>query len=372
VLHETGWIDQTLKKWKETENLQYVKQITALLNEELIKGSTDFSESYAYVISNPVVSLSDDLRNDSVLLKRFPLNLIVAVENSRSKILFQEYIQTCTVIDPSGMTINGNTDNSNKFSHPLVLSLAGNKRKTVLEESKDGHEDIYNLKVSLMIGNSYIDSKGQDTDTPYWINCDSNSLRRKGETYRHPNNTKRVMLRLRKNGCIFIFEKIGENSLLLSEIKVKIKILPDKYQGKTMPPNFYAELAKTPDSIIILKDSNQVEEFNKQLMNEATPIMIRKSVLWTFGMIGSTDYGVELLESHEVIEEIINIAENSSFLSVRGTALFSLSMICRCERGKVVLKNYKWYRADPQGITCLPSDHMKIFLKIDQNFEAGI
>lgn len=110
TLHEGGWIDQTLKKWKETENLQFVKQITALLNEELIKGSTDFSESYAFVISNPLITLSDDLRNDSVLLKRFPLNLEVAVENSRSKVLFIEYIQTCTVIDPSGMTIIGTTD----------------------------------------------------------------------------------------------------------------------------------------------------------------------------------------------------------------------------------------------------------------------
>jgi hypothetical protein len=98
------------------------------------------------------------------------------------------------------MTINGNTENSIKFSSPLVLSQVGNKRKTLVEESKDGHEDIYNIKVSLMIGNSFIDSKGQDIDLPYWINCDSNSLRRKGETYRHPNNNKRVMLRLRKNG----------------------------------------------------------------------------------------------------------------------------------------------------------------------------
>jgi rapamycin-insensitive companion of mTOR len=153
---------------------------------------------------------------------------------------------------------------------------------------------------------------------------------------------------------------------------VKIKILPDKYQGKTMPPNFYAELARTPDSIMILRASKQIEEFNKQLMDEATPIMIRKAILWTFGMIGSTDYGVDLLESYEVIEEIINIAENSTYLSVRGTALFSLSMICRCERGKEILKNYKWYRADPQGITCLPSNHMKIFKKIDKDFEAGI
>mmetsp|Transcript_35168 Transcript_35168/g.40633 ORF Transcript_35168/g.40633 Transcript_35168/m.40633 type:complete len:119 (+) Transcript_35168:5-361(+) len=118
-----------------------------------------------------------------------------------------------------------------------------------------------------------------------------------------------------------------------------------------MPPNFYAELAKTPDSIRILRDSKQLEEFKKQLADEKTSIMIRKSLLWLFGMLGSTDYGVELMEEHEIIEDIVQIAENTTYLSVKGTALFAISMICRCERGKEVLKTYKWYRADPQGIT---------------------
>jgi len=85
ALHESGWIDLTLKKWKESENLQYVKQITALLNEELVKGSTDFSESYAFVINCPTITLSDDLRNDSVLLKRFPFNIVICIEDSRSQ-----------------------------------------------------------------------------------------------------------------------------------------------------------------------------------------------------------------------------------------------------------------------------------------------
>lgn len=231
-LHESGWIDHTLKKWKETENLKFVKQVTTLLNEELVKGSTDFSESYSLVIANPVITLSDDLRNDAVLLKRFPFNLVVAIENSRSKVLFEEYIQSAIVVDPSGLTINGNTENSMKFTNPLNLTNTGARRKSVIEESKDGFDDIYNIKVCLMIGKSYIDFKGQDIDLPYWINCDANTIRRKGETYKHPNVAKCTMLRVRKSGCVFIFEKISESRLILHEVKMKIKILPDKYQGK--------------------------------------------------------------------------------------------------------------------------------------------
>lgn len=150
ALHESGWIEQTLKKWKESENLQYVKQITALLNEELIKGSTDFSETYAYVFNFSHFTLSDDLRNDSVLLKRFPFNLIVCIEDSRSHVIIQEYIQTCTVIDPSGMTITGNTENNYKFSHSFSLTKPNDKRSTNYEEGKGGLNDVYNIKVALM------------------------------------------------------------------------------------------------------------------------------------------------------------------------------------------------------------------------------
>lgn len=146
-----------------------------------------------------------------------------------------------------------------------------------------------------------------------------------------------------------------------------MKVLPDKYQGKSMPPNFYAELAKTSDSINILGSSGQIEEYKEELTSDDTPIMTKKSLLWMFGLIGSTSYGIEFLEEHNIVEEIVQIAENSEILSVRGTSLFALSLICRSERGKEILKNYRWYRADLQGITCIPSEHIKIFAKIGEN-----
>lgn len=180
------------------------------------------------------------------------------------------------------------------------------------------------------------------------------------------------MLRVKKSGCIFIFEKVTDSKFLLKEIKVKVKFLPDNYQGKSIPPNLYAELAKTPESINILRDSGQVEEFKRKLLAFETTIMERKSLLWTFGLLGSTDYGVELMDEYDLIEEIVAIAEESDYLSVKGTALFALSMICRCERGKDVLKSYQWYRADPQGITCLPKDQSLIFTPIQNNFEFDI
>lgn len=95
--------------------------MTALLNEELVKGSADFSETYAYVFTNSVFQLSDDLRNDAVLLKRLPFSLTAAVENTRSKILFEQNIQSSVVVDPSGLTINGTFENSHEFSKPLNI-----------------------------------------------------------------------------------------------------------------------------------------------------------------------------------------------------------------------------------------------------------
>jgi len=209
------------------------------------------------------------------------------------------------------------------------LKLTGNQRKTLGDEALNGYDDVESIKVALKIGNVYIEARGQDIDIPYYISIDSNVIKRKGEVLMSSKESKTTMIRVRRSGCIFIFERIRENSLYLREIKVKVKILPDNYQGKTMPVNFYAELAKTPNSIKILKESKQIEEFKKQLINEDTHLMTKRALLWTFGMIGSSDYGVELLEEKEVLEEIVNIAENSGYLSVRGNALFALSMICR-------------------------------------------
>ena len=368
ILHESGWIERTLNKWKVSESVSFVKLITTLLNEELVKGSTDFSETYAFIFANPVFALSDDLRNDAVLLKRFPFSLIVAIEDTRSKILFEQNVQSSIVVDPSGLTINGNFENSSEFSKPMNISLQTSRR---VEEDKNAYEDVYFVKVCMMIGKSHIDDKGQDIDLPYWITCDANSIRKKGQIQKHPGSGKTI-LRVRKSGCIFMFEMLSETKLILKEIKVKIKILPDNYQGKSMPPNLYAELAKTSNSIQILRESNQVPEFKEKLLDEKTSIMERKALLWIFGLIGSTDYGVELLDENDVIEEIIKIAEESTYLSVKGTALFALSMICRWERGKETLKSHQWYRADPQGITCLPKDHSKVFPPIVNNFEYDI
>jgi len=128
ILSKSGWIKKTLKKWKETESLQYVKQVTALLNEELIKGSTDFSESYAYVISSSRISLSEDLRNDSVVLKRLPITLKISVDNINKQEMFHEYVHTFCQVDPSGLTLTGNLDNSVKFSNSLNLKPGGNTK----------------------------------------------------------------------------------------------------------------------------------------------------------------------------------------------------------------------------------------------------
>ena len=74
----------------------------------------------------------------------------------------------------------------------------------MIEESKMGSKeafnDVFNVKVALMCGKSYLDGNGQDIDIPHWVNCDANFIRRKGETYRNQNKQQQVMLRVRKDG----------------------------------------------------------------------------------------------------------------------------------------------------------------------------
>lgn len=368
ILTESGWVDRIMKKWKETESIQYVRQVTALLNEELIKGSTDFSESYAFVISSGHLSLSEDLRNDSVILKRLPMTLKLSVERSTTEEMFYEFAHTYCAIDPSGLTVTGNFENSVRFSNPLNLTPKGKSKGTKSEVIPHGYDDVNCIKIALKIGTFYIESSGQDIELPDYICCDADRIR---SASRVPD-PKRILLRVRTKGCSFLFHKIGENSVRLIEIKVKIKILPDNYQGKSLPINLYAEMVRTDEATQILKNSGHIEQFKAQLLDDRTHLSVKRALLWTFGMIGNNANGVELLEQFKIIDTIVDIAENSEYLSVRGNALMALSMICRCEKGKSVLKGFDWYRGDVHGISCLPEDDSFIFPKIKKSFDKGI
>lgn len=111
------------------------------------------------------------------------------------------------------------------------------------------------------------------------------------------------------------------------------------YDG-TAPTHFFGELTKTPEGCLLLRHRGIVSDFAEIVRlhgmeaNDQTILTNVKSVLWALvslrrsirllwlilvqGSIGSTVGGLPFLEDEEIIEVIIEIAEHSPVLTMRG------------------------------------------------------
>lgn len=132
------------------------------------------------------------------------------------------------------------------------------------------------------------------------------------------------------------------------------------------PLNLYGELAKTDEGCRILREKGHYFEyasFIREHCNESLdPIIIHqlKSAVWAVGHIGSTEGGVPILEDDEIVEYIVDLAEQSAVLSVRGTCYFVLGLIASTLQGSDLLEDFGWLSATDvagrlMGI-CVPDD----------------
>ncbi|SPO31737.1 related to protein ste16 [Ustilago trichophora] len=140
----------------------------------------------------------------------------------------------------------------------------------------------------------------------------------------------------------------------------------DPSQDGVVPPHFYGELAKTPEGCRILHQKGHFAEFAhfiRQHGAEASDselINKLKSVLWAVGNIGANELGLPFLDAEDVISQIVEIAENSQVLSVRGTCFFVLGLISSTTAGAEALQDYGWQSVctplgAPMGL-CIPDD----------------
>lgn len=95
------------------------------------------------------------------------------------------------------------------------------------------------------------------------------------------------------------------------------------YEG-TAPTHFFRELCKTPEGCQYLREKGIVPEFaeiirmNGMESEDAPTINKAKAALWVLGNIGSTEGGLAFLEDEEILNDIIEIAENSLVLTMKG------------------------------------------------------
>ena len=115
-----------------------------------------------------------------------------------------------------------------------------------------------------------------------------------------------------------------------------------------VPPHFYRELSRTAEGCELLKAKGHFEEFAATIQDFATEsedcetILKVKGCLWAVGNVGSMELGAPFLENTDVVKYVVQIAETSEVMTLRGTAFFVLGLISRSLHGQEILAEYGW------------------------------
>ena len=138
-----------------------------------------------------------------------------------------------------------------------------------------------------------------------------------------------------------------------------------------VPPHFYRELTRTREGCKLLRDKGHFDEFvatirDHGMQSEDAELMVKvKACLWAVGNVGSMDLGAPFLESSDVVDRIVRIAQEHQVMSLRGTAFFVLGLISRSVHGLEILSEHGWdANTNLLGASlgfCIPSDLSKFF-----------
>lgn len=141
------------------------------------------------------------------------------------------------------------------------------------------------------------------------------------------------------------------------------------YHDAHVPPHFYRELTRTQEGCRLLGDKGHFEEFaatirEHGMQSEDSELVTKvKGCMWAVGNVGSMELGAPFIESSDVVEQIVNIAQSHEILSLRGTAFFVLGLISRSVHGLEILYEHGWdANTTPMGNSlgyCLPTDPTK-------------
>lgn len=132
------------------------------------------------------------------------------------------------------------------------------------------------------------------------------------------------------------------------------------------PPHFYGELTKTVEGCNLLREKGHfklfadfVRNFSMKKYTEGEEVLSQlKAVLWALGNIGATKNGLPFLEDEDIVKDIIDLAENSEILSLKGTCYFVLGLIAKTQQGVELLGELGWEsvvspNGEPEGL-CVP------------------
>ncbi|KAH9834366.1 target of rapamycin complex 2 subunit ste20-like [Teratosphaeria destructans] len=141
---------------------------------------------------------------------------------------------------------------------------------------------------------------------------------------------------------------------------------PEPQDFGYVPPHFYRELTRTAEGCELLKAKGHFIEFAATIqdfaMEDDDPetILKVKGCLWAVGNVGSMERGAPFLEQTDVVKYIVQIAEESQVMTLRGTAFFVLGLLSRSVHGQEILIDYGW-----DGTTSITGESLGYVLPLD-------
>ncbi|XP_072527960.1 rapamycin-insensitive companion of mTOR isoform X2 [Salminus brasiliensis] len=113
-----------------------------------------------------------------------------------------------------------------------------------------------------------------------------------------------------------------------------------------LPVHLYGQLVHDKTGCLLLEAQNVVPDLSYQVrspvLDKWEGIRQLKAALWALGNIGSSNWGVNLLQEENIIPDIIALAQHCEVLSIRGVCVYVLGVISRTRQGSEVLKVLGW------------------------------
>ncbi|NXA44931.1 RICTR protein, partial [Nothocercus julius] len=113
-----------------------------------------------------------------------------------------------------------------------------------------------------------------------------------------------------------------------------------------LPIHLYGQLVHHKTGCHLLESQSIVPDLSytvrSPMLDKWEGIKQLKAALWALGNIGSSNWGLNLLQEENVIPDIMALAQHCEVLSVRGTCVYVLGLIAKTKQGCDILKHHSW------------------------------
>ncbi|CAB1320062.1 unnamed protein product, partial [Coregonus sp. 'balchen'] len=121
----------------------------------------------------------------------------------------------------------------------------------------------------------------------------------------------------------------------------------DNYRPNVyLPVHLYGQLVHDKTGCHLLEAQSVVPDLSytvrSPMLDTWEGIKQLKAALWALGNIGSSNWGLNLLQEENIIPDILALAQHCEVLSIRGTCLYVVGVISKTRQGCEVLKQYGW------------------------------